>query len=322
MRRRDHGLAEPGDRSRQDGAAARIELREHVVEQQQRGRGQRARPRRAGARAVRAAARPAIRTRAARGRRPRSRGRRGAGRGRSSRARGRHRSAPPAQRRSVLRRRTPSRPSGSPSSARRSRKAGDSAAAVSRRASTSDAPSSATRSVQGETTSRGARPSWTRRRPAFRCASADAYSCGKPACMGSKPPEHPVDVCTANRRPTLDDSQAVGREHERRELAPERLGRGKPRAVELRRLAALRSELHPDLVTHAAAIDLQRHGRSSLAETDQAPIRARSRREPLRRRDASPRAGSSCRPRCPRSRGRCPARERGRDARTSGSYEA
>ena len=104
--RRDHGLAEPRDRCREDGAAARIELREHVVEQQQRGRGQeprlgeQEREQRQPLLALRAEAR------GARGRRLRSRGRRGEGRGRSSRARGPRRSAPPAPQRSVLRRRT------------------------------------------------------------------------------------------------------------------------------------------------------------------------------------------------------------------------
>ena len=136
MRRGDHGLAEPRDRGGQRLAAAQVELREHVVEKQERRRRRAARPRRGGARGRRAAARPASRIRAARGRR-RSRGRRDAARAPSSRARRRRRGGPRGPpRRAGRPRRRAARPAarsrrGAPGTPARERDA------ASRRASTS-----------------------------------------------------------------------------------------------------------------------------------------------------------------------------------------
>ena len=219
----------------------------------------------------------------------------------------------------------PSRPSGSPSSARRSRKPGDRAATRSpRRASTSAAPSSATRSVHGDDdlarrqaeldAPKAGVPLRERRRVLLRQAGLHRAASRR---------EHPVDVGAANRGPTLDDSQPVGREHERRELAPQRLGRGKPRAVELRRLAALRGELHADLVTHTAAIEPSATRPPRSRRTGSGARRcAFAARTP-----GSPRCIASSRfvlpaPLSPGHEDDARLESRGRGARTSGSYEA
>ncbi len=142
LRRGDHDLLHARDAVGEHAAAARVELREHVVEEQQRRATAAARPRRAGARAARAAARPASRSSAGRGRRRRSARRRGAARGPSSRARGRRRAAPRAPRRSAARRRSRASRRRGRAPPPRAAKPGASAAIASRaRSSTSCAPS-------------------------------------------------------------------------------------------------------------------------------------------------------------------------------------
>ena len=143
----------PATRAASARAAAEVELREHVVEQQERRRASAAaRPRRAAARERRAAARPVNRTAACPGRRSRSARRRGAGRARSCHARGRaSRRASRVGGAGAAGRRSRAGAAGSPSSPARSAKPGlerlrGGQALAARRAQPSSA---AIRSVQG-----------------------------------------------------------------------------------------------------------------------------------------------------------------------------
>src|SRR5262249_30336119 len=86
----------------------------------------------------------------------------------------------------------------------------------------------------------------------------------------------------ADGRAALHDRQPVGCEDERRELTPKRLGRGKPRAVELRRLRGTRCELDPYAVPDTGPRELQLHRRRLVALADHARVAARPGREALR----------------------------------------
>ena len=282
MRRRDHRLAE-GRRPRaaRTAAAPGVELGEDVVEEQQRRRGQELRlGQEQGEQgepllALRAEAR------AGRARRRDRERRRGAGRARSCRAR-RRASSRAVERgdASAGRRRRRAPPPARPSSASWSPKPGSSAATARRRASTSRAPSAATRSVHGATASRGSSPSWTRRSAAFRWASAARVLLRDAALAPAQSRrEHAVEVGAADRRAALDDGEAVGCEDERRERSPEQLGRGEARAVELGRLAARREQLHPHLVVDAARGDAKRDRRGASRRSGSAARRVRVRGE-------------------------------------------
>ena len=208
-----------------EGAApALVELREDVVEQEERRRGPRssaAPPRRAGARARRAAARPASRS--------------GAGRAppaaipTSSRCgpspvvpRSRSRVEPGLER--LARRRLgvvaelgagQAELAGALGEGGHER--GDRLARAPRRA-----PPRAPRParVHGATASRdGELRRSTRRSAAFRCASAAPYSAGSAGPRREKPAEHAVEVGAARGRPAFDDGEPVGGEDERRDLA-------------------------------------------------------------------------------------------------------
>ena len=185
VRRRDHRLPELAHRLRQDAAAACVELREHVVEQEQRRGGEGASPPRAGGTAPRAAARPATRSRAALGRRRSARSSRCGPspvvpRARSVSSRASSASATAARpRRRASRRagRSPRGAAGSPARARPSFRAA--------------LPPGGRRAPQGARSRARPRraatiPSCARRSAAFRCASAAAYSCGSPARAGKR----------------------------------------------------------------------------------------------------------------------------------------
>ena len=102
----DHDLPQLGDARREHAAAAGIELREDVVEQQQRLAVQQLGLREEQERAPRGAARPASRSCAGRGSPPQRERRRGAGRARSRRGRCRRRAGLRARRPSAPRPRT------------------------------------------------------------------------------------------------------------------------------------------------------------------------------------------------------------------------
>ena len=178
--RGDERLAGARDPGREDPAAVRVELREDVVEQEQRREaaalgdqlrlGEEEREHREPLLALRAEAPQLPR------RRRRRRRRRDAGRGRSRRGRGRGRAAPRARRPSAARRRSAAPRPARPSSPARSANGGPSSASVSLRAATSSVPSAATCSVHGASASRVEKPPATRRSDALRCATAAPYS--------------------------------------------------------------------------------------------------------------------------------------------------
>ena len=98
-----------------------------------------------------------------------------------------------------------------------------------------------------------------------------------------EPSESAVEVRTPRSRAALDDGQPVGREHERRDLAAQRLGRREARAVQPRLLRLALTQRHRDRHgrRHPPSLDL--HAARRLAEADQLRIVSRARREALRR---------------------------------------
>ena len=298
--RGDDRLAMPREPLGEHAAAALVELREHVVEQQERRRGpalgeqlrlgEEQREHREPLLALRAEAA------AGRGRPPRSRRRPGAGRGRSSRARDPRRAAPRAPSPSAARpRRRASRPAGR-ARPRARRTAGASAAIASRRAATSARPSAATCSVHGASASRDESPERTRRERRVALRERRRVVRGQrrraPGCSRA---ERPVEVRAPGRRAALDDGQPVGREDERRELRAQLLG-GAQRAPFSSPASLAGPQRHLD--RRAACrprSPVERRPAPPRAEADELRVRrASAARSPACRRAAT-RAGSSCR---------------------------
>ena len=73
----------------------------------------------------------------------------------------------------------------------------------------------------------------------------------QPCACGKEPAERPVEVRAASGRPTLDDRKPVGREDERCDLAAQRLGGRKLRAVQARLLRLALAERHSELERRA-----------------------------------------------------------------------
>ena len=179
LRRGDDRLAHVGDERSEHAPAPRIELREDVVEQQERRRVPRARrapsPRRAAAREPSGAALPASRSRAGRdraGEQPHVVQVRADARRRALDVPFEPRLELGGGRRLAV---VGERRSGQAELVRDARaKPGASAASASRRAATSSAPRVTACSVHGATASRDERPAATRRSAALRCAIAAA----------------------------------------------------------------------------------------------------------------------------------------------------
>src|SRR5207249_4438647 len=102
----------------------------------------------------------------------------------------------------------------------------------------------------------------------------------EPGAGWREPAERPVEVGAPGGRPALHHGQAIGREHERRELRAQLLGRAEVRAVQPR--ALLRADEHLGLRRGGPASPVQRHTRRLLAEADQLRLVPRTRREALR----------------------------------------
>ena len=288
-RRRDERLAGPA-RTRSARIRRRsVELREDVVEQEQRARAgplrPAARPRRAAARARPGAARPASRS----VRRSRL-GREDAdvvevrAERRSCHARDRGRGAPRAPRRSARRPRSAARAASRPSSPARSAKAGCERA----RRSRAGRPR-ARRRARRPARSRARAPPATRRRarpaaaPRSAAPTAAPYSAESAGAAGAQPSERAVEVRPARGGPALDHDEPVGREDERRHLGPQLLGRAQRRAVQRCPLAAAELAASP----RARAGTPAREPRSAIAcrvpaEAHQLGVRTRPRREALR----------------------------------------
>ena len=172
------------------------------------------------------------------------------------------------------------------------------------------------------------------RRERVASARARAARGGARRCAARAPPRTPAGAPRAPggdgastrskyaRRaagPALHDGEAVGREDERRELAPQRLRGRQPRAVRARAsFAGACATASPSTsCAHVAARDRERPTRAPSRRSGSAARRcACVARTPASRR-GSPRAGSSCRRRSRRRRARCP----GASPRSSDAYE-
>ena len=254
-------------------------------------------------RALRAAARPASRTCAGRASPARSGRRRGAGRDPSRPARGRGRGAPRASRPSAARPRIRA----SPRRGRARRRAPANAGAEESTAPHGGRPRAPPRAPRPGPSTARATPR-TRHplasAPQRSVPLAERRSVLRPVASprpGASRAERAVEVRASGRGTGFDDGQAVGREHERRELSAQLLGGAQRRAVQpspaspLPRRAATstvarrRARERPARATRAAlGAAGGRAGRQSACEA----------RNPACRR-AAPRAGWSCRRRCP-----------------------
>ena len=130
--------------------------------------------------------------------------------------------------------------------------------------------------------------------------------------------ERAVEVRAPRRRAALDDGEPVGREHERRELAAQRLRRGQARAVELGRLRRAVRELHAHAGARRRPASTRERDRARRARRSGSAGRRRAcaARSPACRRGA-PRAGSSCRRRSRPTTSTMP----GARSRSSDAYE-
>ena len=267
---------------RQHAAAVDIELRENVVEQEQRRLvaalveqcrlGEQEREDRG--------ALLALASRTARRSRPPADDRdvvEVRARGPSSPARDRGRAVLRALRASAGRPRTTSRAESSPSSPAAAAKGASSSASVSARTSTSAAPGRRPAPSRGR--SRPGRPLESRvsLRERGRVVRRHRRAGREEAAQG------PVEVRPAGGRAALDDREPVGREDERRGLAAELLGRAEPRTVHLRPLALDRRTAQTPIRSGAAPrVPSSRIRAALLAEADQLGVGARPRREALR----------------------------------------
>ena len=99
----------------------------------------------------------------------------------------------------------------------------------------------------------------------------------------SESPENAVEVGAAGRRRPLHDAEAIRREDKRRDERSQLLGRTQRSSVQLGALAFTTADRHLELEPHVAAAARDRRSRTFRAEADDLRIRARAWRKPLRR---------------------------------------